>query len=56
MNKLEQAIELLKDLDMPEKQQSELCAYCILALADIKEESNWTDAQNKWIKIGKIYF
>ena len=54
MNKLEQAIELLKDLDMPEKQQSELCAYCILALADIKEESNWTDAQNKWIKIHDI--
>ena len=54
MNKLEQAVELLKELDMPEKQQSELCGYCILALADIKEESNWNDAQNNWIKIHDI--
>ena len=54
MSKLDQALELLKDLNIPENLQTELCAYCILALANLEEDSEWKDATNEWIKIHDI--
>lgn len=37
MSKLEEAKALLKELNVPPQQQSDLCGYVILAMADITE-------------------
>ena len=51
MSKIEEARAILKELNVPSKQQADLCCYVLLAMADIKENSNWVDATNKWIRI-----
>lgn len=40
MSKLEEAKNILKELKVPLKQQSDLCGYVILAMADIKKMIN----------------
>lgn len=37
MSKLEEAKNILYQLRVPQKQQSDLCGYVILAMANIKE-------------------
>lgn len=39
--KIEQAIEVLKAMDMPKGQQNERSALTLLALADLKADGNW---------------
>lgn len=39
---------------MPLKQQADLCAYTLLALADIKETDDWTFATNHYIRIHDV--
>ena len=51
MSKIEEARTLLKALSVPTQQQADLCCYTLLAMADIKENSSWTDATNDWIRI-----
>lgn len=51
MSKIEEAKAILKELNVPYKQQTDLCCYVLLALADMKENSTWADASNKWIRI-----
>ena len=41
MGKIEEARQLLKDIGMPEKQQSDLCCYTLLAMANVKEADTW---------------
>ena len=38
MSKIEEAREILKELQVPAKQQADLCCYVLLAMADIKED------------------
>ena len=38
MSKIEGAREILKELQVPAKQQADLCCYVLLAMADIKED------------------
>ena len=54
MSKLEEAKRILRELKVPLKQQSDLCGYVILAMADIKKNDKWAEATNKWIRIHDV--
>lgn len=54
MSKLEEAKNILNELKVPPKQQSDLCGYVILAMADIKKNNEWANATNKWIRIHDV--
>lgn len=54
MSKLEEAKALLKELNVPPQQQSDLCGYVILAMADITENREWSNSSNNWIRIHDI--
>ena len=54
MSKLEEAKNILNELKVPPKQQSDLCGYVILAMADIKKNDEWANANNKWIRIHDV--
>ena len=54
MNKLEQAKDILEKIGMPKAQQTDLCAYTLLALLDIKEKTKWNTATNEYIRIHDI--
>lgn len=54
MSKLEEAKNILNELKVPPKQQSDLCGYVILAMADIKTNDEWSNATNKWIRIHDV--
>lgn len=54
MFKLEEAKNILNELKVPLKQQSDLCGYVILAMADIKKNDEWANATNKWIRIHDV--
>lgn len=46
MNHLEQAKDILCQLTMPEKQQSNICQLTLLALANAGKEISWQSAGN----------
>lgn len=54
MKKIEEAREILKDLQVPQKQQSDICCYTLLAMAGIKKKDNWENATNGWIRIHEV--
>lgn len=54
MNKLTQAKAFLKDIGMPAAQQSDICAYTLLALARIKPRAKWSAATNDWIRVHDV--
>jgi putative type II site-specific deoxyribonuclease len=54
MNKIDEAKTILKELQVPIKQQSDLCCYVLLALASIKKCDKWEAATNKWVRIHSI--
>lgn len=54
MNKLEEAKNILKELKVPSRQQSDLCGYVILAMSNIKEKVIWSKAANDWIRIHDV--
>jgi hypothetical protein len=54
MSKVEEAREILKELQVPAKQQADLCCFVLLAMADIKEQDEWSDATNSWIRIHDV--
>lgn len=54
MSKIEEAREILKELQVPAKQQADLCGYVLLAMADIKEDDEWSSAVNGWIRIHDV--
>ena len=51
MSKIEEAREFLKAIGMPKAQQSDICCYVLLAMADIKPHRQWKEAKNEWIRI-----
>lgn len=51
MSKKNDAKKFLQDVEMPKKQQSDVCCYVILALAQIAEDDEWHKAKNEWTKI-----
>lgn len=54
MSKVDEAREILKELQVPDKQQSDLCCYALLAMVDIHSTKKWIDATNQWIRIHDI--
>ena len=51
MSKLAEAKQLLKELQVPPQQQSDLCAHILLALCALKEDDGWQTAHNEWHRI-----
>ena len=54
MSKLEDARMILKQVGMPDKQQSDVCCYTLLAMANISGTTDWRNADSKWIRIHDI--
>lgn len=54
MSKLEEAKEILNCLEVPEEQQSAICCYVLLAMANLKEDTPWKEATNKWIRLHDV--
>lgn len=54
MGKLDDCKEILNVTGMPKAQQSDMCAYTLLAMASITETSQWDEATNEWIRIHDI--
>jgi len=50
-DKIKEALRILIDLGVPKGQQNERTALCLLALTDIKQDSQWVDAQDPLIGI-----
>ncbi|HTD83071.1 MAG TPA: BsuBI/PstI family type II restriction endonuclease [Gemmatimonadaceae bacterium] len=51
MAKLEDAKEILKALGLPPKQQNDVAAYTLLALAGMRERSRWSAAERRPLRI-----
>ncbi len=54
MDKIEEAREILQLLDMPDKQQTDMCCYAFLAMAGIAPKAEWQQATNEWVRIHDI--
>lgn len=54
MSKLEDARKILSALQVPVKQQSDMCCYVLLAMAGIRNRSRWDSAKNEWIRIHDV--
>ena len=54
MSKIEEARKILSELNVPKKQQADLCCYVLLAMSDIKEGIAWTEATNNLIRIHDV--
>ena len=54
MSKIEEARQILKELQAPVKQQGDLCCYVLLAMAAINENNDWSSATNGWIRIHDV--
>lgn len=46
-----QALDLLKQLDLPKKQQNQRSALTLLSLLNLKEEDSWTSAQQLRLRV-----
>lgn len=54
MSKVEEARAILKELQVPAKQQADLCCFVLLAMANIKEQDLWLSATNEQIRIHDV--
>lgn len=54
MSKIEDARKILYSLSMPNKQQTDICCYSLLAMLGIKPKTKWNSATNEWIRIHDI--
>lgn len=54
MKRIEEARDILKELQVPVKQQSDMCCYVLLAMAQINKKQAWSEATNNWIRIHDI--
>lgn len=54
MDKVQEAREFLQIVGMPKAQQTDICCYVLLAMAGIKPDMSWSEAENDWIRIHDI--
>lgn len=54
MSKKEESKEILQAMEIPAKQQNDMCCFVLLAMAGIKEPDSWASATNEWIRIHDI--
>lgn len=52
--KIEEALEIIKTLDLPKKQRNDRSALTLLALLDVKPDDNWKDASEPLMGITPI--
>jgi type II restriction enzyme len=50
-DKIEEAVKLLTDMGLPKAQQNERTALCLLALLDMRPETQWQDAETPLVGI-----
>lgn len=54
MSKIEEAKSILQNLKVPAKQQTDLCGFVLLSMANIHEQDSWSTATNSWIRIHDV--
>ena len=54
MDHITETRELLAALGLPKTQQSDICVLTVLGMADIKPETDWSEATNNWLRIHDI--
>lgn len=54
MDKIKKIRELLDNLRLPKKQQSDICVLTILCMGGLKKRTKWSDATNEWLRIHDI--
>ncbi|ADC47016.1 type II restriction endonuclease [Methanobrevibacter ruminantium M1] len=54
MSKFYEAKSILKNLEVPDKQQSDICVYTFLSLLSVSEDTKWEDSTNEWIRIHDV--
>ncbi len=54
MDKVKKIKELLEILDLPKKQQTDICTLTILSMANLKKRTKWEEATNEWLRIHDI--
>ena len=54
MSKFDEAKSILKNLEVPDKQQSDICVYTFLSLLSVSEDTEWEDSTNEWIRIHDV--
>lgn len=55
MSKIEDAKKILKEVGMPEQQQTDIAAYSLLTLADIGPKGKWSTAKTNGLEY-TMYF
>ena len=54
MDNVKKMQAILAKLQVPVKQQGDICAYTLLAMAGIKKSTSWSSATNEWTRIHDI--
>ena len=54
MSKFDEAKTILSALQLPAKQQNGMCCGVLLAMSNILENTKWTEATNRWIRIHDV--
>jgi hypothetical protein len=54
MNKIDEALDILVSLELPDSQQNERTALCLLALLDLKPDSKWAKSRSRPLGITPI--
>jgi len=54
MNKIKEALDILKQFNVPKKQQNERSALTLLALLSLKEKDSWKDSKHILIRVHDI--
>ena len=54
MDHITETRELLAAIGLPKAQQSDICVLTVLGMADIKPETDWSEATNNWLRIHDI--
>ena len=54
MDKIKEIRNVLLCLDMPKRQQSDLCVLTLLGMAGLTKKAKWEEAVNKWMRIHDI--
>ncbi len=54
MDKTKEALDILRQLQVPRLQQNERSALCLLAMLSIKQDGNWSEAKRILIRIHDI--
>jgi hypothetical protein len=54
VDKIDEARKILEMLGMPKAQRADICCYVLLAIAGIKQDTAWKNAENEWIRIHDI--